>query len=322
MFHDYIRCFINRKTAAYNDSLSPMLLPQPLRGIVPPLVTPLTGRDELDYEGLRRLLQRLMDAGCHGVFVLGSTGEAQALSYRLRKEVVRETCRIVDGRIPVLAGITDTSLVESLEFGEFCISAGVSGLVVAPPYYFRMAQRDLVRHAESLAAELPRPLFLYNIPGLTKLGWEPETVAEAAQIPGIAGLKDSSADLIYLQRVLRLTAFRADFSVLVGPEEILGQAMMLGAHGGVCGGANLSPELYVQLWSAAQQKRYDEVVCLGRKVMELSEALYRVGDPSTSYFRGIKYALEVDGICSGLPAPPLEPFTESEKAVIRGWFAR
>jgi dihydrodipicolinate synthase/N-acetylneuraminate lyase len=271
---------------------------------------------------LQRLVQRMIEAGCHGIFVLGSTGEAQALSYRLRREIVRETCQIVGDRIPVLAGITDTSLVESLKFGEFCIEAGVAGLVVAPPYYFRMAQQDLVRHAEYLTAELPRPLFLYNIPGLTKLSWEPETVAEAAQIPGIAGLKDSSADLIYLQRVLRLTVFRPDFSVLVGPEEILGQAMMLGAHGGVCGGANLVPELYVQLWSAAQQKRYDEVVCLGRKVMDLSEALYRVGDPNTSYFRGIKYALETSGICSGLPAPPLAPLTEKEKEMIRGWFAR
>lgn len=299
-----------------------MQLPQPLSGIIPPVVTPLSGRDELDYQGLDRLIARIIAAGCHGVFVLGSTGEAQALSYRLRLEMVRETCRIVNSRIPVLAGITDTSLVESIKFGEACIEAGVCGLVAAPPYYFRMSQKDLLRHVEYLTTELPRPLFLYNIPGLTKLAWEAETVAEAAQIPGIAGLKDSSADLIYLQRVLRLTAWRPDFSVLVGPEEILGQAMMLGARGGVCGGANLLPELYVQLWCAAEQKRYDDVVCLGRKVMDLSEALYRVGDPSTSYFRGIKYALEADGICSGLPAPPLAPFSESEKAAIRGWLAR
>jgi 4-hydroxy-tetrahydrodipicolinate synthase len=299
-----------------------MELPQPLAGVVPPVVTPLAGRDELDYEGLERLLRRIVDAGCHGVFVLGSTGEAQALSYRLRKEMVRETCRIIGNRVPVLVGITDTSLVESIQFGEFCIGAGAAGLVAAPPYYFRMSQKDLLRHAECLANELPRPLFLYNIPSLTKLAWEAETVAEAAQIPGIAGLKDSSADLIYLQRVLRLTASRPDFSVLVGPEEILGQAMMLGAHGGVCGGANFAPSLYVQLWSAARQKRYDEVICLSRKVMELSEALYRVGDPSTSYSRGVKFALEAEGICSGLPAPPLAPFTEAEKALIRDWLAR
>jgi len=299
-----------------------MQLPQPLRGIIPPVVTPLTGRDALDYAGLERLLERIIAAGCHGLFVLGSTGEAQALSYRLRLEMVRETCRLVGDRVPVLAGITDTALLESLKFGHACANAGISGLVAAAPYYFRMAQSDLLRHAESLATELPLPIYLYNIPGLTKLSYEPETVAEAAKIPGIAGLKDSSGDLIYLQRVLRLTSFRPDFSVLVGPEEVLGQAMMLGAHGGVSGGANLRPELYVKLWCAAEQKRYDEVVSLGRRVMELSDALYRVGDPSTSYFRGIKYALEADGICSGLPAAPLAPFTEPEKQIIRGWLAR
>ena len=81
--------------------------------------------------------------------------------------------------------------MESIKFGEACIEAGVCGLVAAPPYYFRMSQKDLLRHVEYLTTELPRPLFLYNIPGLTKLAWEAETVAEAAQIPGIAGLKDS-----------------------------------------------------------------------------------------------------------------------------------
>lgn len=298
-----------------------MDLQQPLCGIVPPIITPLRESDKLDHAGLERLLERIIAAGCHGVFVLGSTGEAQALSYPLRLEMVRLTCRIVSGRLPVLAGISDTSPAESIRFGFDCIEAGSSALVVSAPYYFRMSQGDLLRYAEHLAAELPTPLFLYNIPNLTKLTWDVETVAEAVQIPRIVGLKDSSADLIYLQRVLRATRHRQDFSVLVGPEELLGLAVLLGAHGGVCGGANLRPELYVRLWSAARQRKCEEMLNLTRKVMDLSEALYRTGEPSTSYFRGIKYALEADGICSGLPAPPLIPFNEMEKAPIRDWLA-
>jgi 4-hydroxy-tetrahydrodipicolinate synthase len=298
-----------------------MSLPRVLHGIVPPVVTPLLARDRLDVPGLERLLTRIIKAGCAGIFVLGSTGEAQALGYRLRIEMVRETCRIAAGRVPVLAGVTDTAVEETIRLGEQSLHAGASGLVLAPPYYFRMQQSDLLRHVETVANELSAPLFLYNLPGLTKLEFAPETVARAAEIPGVAGIKDSSGDLIYLQRILRVIGNKPDFSVMIGPEELLAQAILLGAHGGVCGGANLCPELYVALYLAATQNRIGDVRSLERKVIDLSENLYRVGDPSTSYFRGIKCALEVAGICSGLPAPPLSRFTDAETAQIGGWLS-
>jgi 4-hydroxy-tetrahydrodipicolinate synthase len=299
-----------------------MSLPQLLRGIVPPLVTPLLDRNRLDVDGLERLVSRILDAGCTGLFALGSTGEAQALSYELRLAMVRETCRLARGRVPVLAGITDTCADESLRLGRAAVEAGASGIVLAPPYYFRMSQSDLLRYVEIIVRELPAPLFLYNMPGLTKLEFTPETVAIASQMPAVAGLKDSSGDLIYLQRVLRRVAGRTDFSVLIGPEELLGQAILLGAHGGVCGGANLRPELYVALYEAATDRRMEDVRGFTEIVMDLSENIYRVGDPSTSYFRGIKCALELDGICSGLPAAPLARLSQDESAGIRRWLGR
>jgi 4-hydroxy-tetrahydrodipicolinate synthase len=299
-----------------------MSLPRPLRGVIPPLVTPLAGRDELDYAGLARLVEHVLAAGCPGVFVLGSTGEAQALSYRLRLEMVRETARLVAGRVPVLAGITDTSVVESIRFGQASVEAGAGALVTAAPYYFRMSQADLLRHARMLADEAAAPLFLYNMPATTKLNYEPETVAAAAEHPNIAGFKDSSGDLIYFQRVLRLVADRPDFPVFIGPEELLGQAVLLGAHGAIAGGANLSPDLYVALYRAAAALDFSQVQCLERRIMDLSEHVYRVGDPVSSYYRGLKCALGLAGICSELPAPPLLPFADAERERIRAWLTR
>jgi 4-hydroxy-tetrahydrodipicolinate synthase len=292
------------------------VLPRPLRGIVPPLVTPLSGPDALDLRGLERLIRRVVEAGCSGVFVLGSTGEAQALSYRLRMDMLRETCRIIGGRIPVLAGVTDTSVVESIRFGQAAMETGCDAVVTAPPYYFRLAQSDLLRHTEILAREIGAPLFLYNMPGLTKLTYEPETVAAAAQIDGVAGFKDSSGDLIYFQRVLRAVSGRRDFTVLIGPEELLPQAVQLGAHGGIAGGANLRPRLYVDLYRAAAEGGLEHVRDLQHQVLEISERVYRVGDSATSYIRGLKGALELEGVCSGLPAPPLLPLDEGERALI------
>jgi 4-hydroxy-tetrahydrodipicolinate synthase len=292
------------------------VLASPLRGIIPPLVTPLSGPDALDVGGLERLLARIIDAGCSGVFVLGSTGEAQALSYRLRLEMVRETCRIVAGRVPVLAGVTDTAVAESIRLGQGAVEAGASAIVTAPPFYSRLAQSDLLRHIEMITREVRAPLFLYNMPSLTKLSYEPETVAAAAALPGVAGFKDSSGDLIYFQRVLRAVAPKRDFTVLIGPEELLPQAVQMGAHGGICGGANLRPELYVELYLAAIEGRGEQVRTLQKQVMDLAERVYHVGDPATSYIRGLKCALALEGICSELPAPPLVPLSEHERARI------
>ncbi len=87
-------------------------------GIVPPMVTPLTDRDTLDHSGLERLVEHLIRGGIHGLFVLGTTGEAPSLSYRLRRELITRVCKLVDHRIPILVGITDTSFVESVAWHE------------------------------------------------------------------------------------------------------------------------------------------------------------------------------------------------------------
>src|SRR5947199_10241626 len=109
-----------------------------IRGVIPPLVTPLKTRDELDLMGLDRLIEHEIGAGVHGLFMLGSTGEAPSLSYRLRYELVERTCDRVAGRIPVLVGITDTSIIEALELAKFAKSCGVTAVVSAAPYHLRV----------------------------------------------------------------------------------------------------------------------------------------------------------------------------------------
>src|SRR5580658_6816852 len=100
-------------------SMTRAFLPRPLRGIIPPMVTPLLDPQTLDHAGLSRLIERMIDGGVQGLFVLGTTGEGPGLSYRLRRELIEATCEIVSGRIPVLIAITDTSMEESLSLGEW-----------------------------------------------------------------------------------------------------------------------------------------------------------------------------------------------------------
>lgn len=218
-------------------------LPKPLRGVIPAMITPLERQDRLEVAGLERLIEHILSGGVHGLFILGTTGEAPALSYRLRKELIKRTCRQVAGRVPVLVGITDTSFTESVSLADLAAQSGANAVVVSAPYYFPAAQSELLDYLEDLCRELPLPVFLYNAPTNTHHIFEPATVCPAAETPNIVGLKDSSANMIYFHSVQELLKDRPDFTRLVGPEELMAEAVMLGGHGSMCGGANFFPQL-------------------------------------------------------------------------------
>ena len=263
----------------------------PLSGIIPPLVTPLLDDDVLDVEGLNRLIEHLIAGGVHALFVLGTTGEAQSLSYKLRVEMIKNTCRITKGRLPVLVCISDTSIVESVNLARIAADNGADAVVSAPPYYFAAGQPELIEFYENLTPQLPLPLFLYNMPTHTKVNFAPATIQRIAEDPRVIGFKDSSANAVYFQSVMYAMKERQDFSMLVGPEEIMAESVLLGAHGGVNGGANMFPELYVELYNAAKNTNLEELKRLQEKIMQISATIYTVGQHGSSYLKGLKCAL-------------------------------
>jgi dihydrodipicolinate synthase/N-acetylneuraminate lyase len=294
-----------------------MMLPRPLRGIITPMATPLAGLDKLDQPAIERLLEKLISGGVSGVFILGTTGEAPGLSYRLRIELVDQVCAVVANRIPVLVSVTDTSVVETLNFADHSARAGASGLVLAPPYYFELSQPELLRYLERLTPKLPLPVYLYNIPSLTKTPYAPETVRAAAEFTNVYGIKDSSGDMTYFAELVGQLADRPDFAVLYGPEELLAEAIAMGAHGGICGGSNLWPELYVELAQAASNHETERVRELQAIVMEISNSVYHVSAEGSSYLRGMKCALSILGSCRNVMAEPYEPYGPAESERIR-----
>ncbi len=277
----------------------------PLKGVIPPLLSPLTARDQLDHAGLERLIEHVLDGGVHGLFLLGTTGEGPSLSHQLQRGLITRAVRCVAGRVPLLVGITDSSPQESLSLAQFAADEGVDALVLAAPYYFPMHQADLIRYVQALAVELPLPFFLYNMPSHSKVAFEVDTVRQLMELPNLAGIKDSSGQMLYFHKLLQLTRERNDFSVLMGPEELMAEAVIMGGNGGVCGGANLVPELYVELYEAAVTGDLREVLRLQHQVLRLSQALYEVGAPPTGYLTGVKAAAELLGLCSGRLAEPL-----------------
>lgn len=292
------------------------LFQKPLRGIVPPMVTPLNGRDELDLAGLDRLINHQIEAGVAGLFALGTTGEGPSLSYRLRYELVERTCEIVAGRVPVLVGITDTSVEEALELAEFSKGAGAQAVVAAPPYYFGVGQEEVCDFLLELAEGSPLPMFAYNMPSCVKLSMTFETIERLSSHKNIVGYKDSSGDIDAYRKTLELRTARPDWTFLIGPEHLMAQSVLLGGDGGVNGGGNLHPKLFVSLFRAADQKDEKEIARLQAELERLG-AIYNVAGPGPSgYLRGLKTALEAAGICSGKVAPPFREIAPADRSKI------
>lgn len=286
--------------------------PRTLRGIVPPMVTPLRGRDELDVAGLERLIEHILAGGVHGLFILGTSGEAPSLSYRLRRELIDRACRQVNHRVPLLVGVTDTSFVELLGLARHAADAGASALVLSAPYYFPAGQPELLEFIERLLPELPLPLFLYNMPQMTKVSFAPETLRCVLQQEKIVGVKDSSGNLDYFDQVLALKRERPDWSVLVGPEELLAETMRRGGDGGVNGGANYHPRLFVELFDAVERGEEARTNELQRQLLGLS-GIYSVGRHASSVVKGMKCACSLLGLCDDFMAEPFHRFREPER---------
>lgn len=290
----------------------PLPIPRPYKGVIPPLVTPLTARDEIDKDGLGRIIERLIKAGVHGVFALGTTGEAPALSFAARRAMVTATCRLVRNRVPVLIGVTDCSVAEALALSQFAAEAGASGVVFACPFYFPMTGEGLLRWSLAFAEATPLPFFLYNIPSHTRNAFPLETVRAIAPHPKCIGMKDSSWDWDYLGALLEMAREFPDYTVLIGPEERLARAMDMGAHGGVTGGANLAPALFTDIWRAMRDHQRATAYALTQTSEFICREIYADG-----YIPGLKCALELAGLCSGRLTDGLVPVEGEARERIR-----
>jgi dihydrodipicolinate synthase/N-acetylneuraminate lyase len=288
-------------------------LSRPLRGIVPPMVTPLKDRDTLDLAGLERLVEHILAGGVHGLFLLGTTGEGPSLSYRVRCELIERVCGQVDGRVPVLVGVTDTSFVESVNLAGIAAEEGAAAVVLAAPYYFPAGQPELMEYLEHIAVEMPLPVFLYNMPSHTKIKFELGTLRQALALPNVVGLKDSSGDLDYFRQAVEVIRGFPGASLLMGPERLLADSLALGGHGGVCGGANLLPQLFVDVYEAVVHGDAGRTAELQRRIQQVGDSLYTIGKHSSAFIKGVKCALSCLGICDDALAEPFQRFRPAER---------
>lgn len=277
-----------------------------LQGIIVPLLTPLATPETIDAESTRKLTDHVIEGGVHGIFILGSTGEGPALSGAAQREFIRLGVEAAAGRVPVLAGISGASAAESAQLGRFAAEAGADAVVAAPPCYIPPDDDEQVAFYRYLAKEVPLPLFVYNMPALTRVLLSLRVLERVLEIPGVAGYKDSSGDLAAFKAVLERFGDRPDLSLLVGPDELTGEAVMLGGDGGVNGSANLNPRLFASLYDAAKRKDAATVKTLQAKVLEMGK-LYGTPVTCAGVIRAMKREAARMGLLKNVAAVPMLP---------------
>lgn len=288
-----------------------------LHGIIVPMVTPLNVDGSLDFKATETLVEHLIAGGVHGIFVLGTTGEAQGLSAGQRAEFATFAGKSIAGRVPYIVGVSDTSIADSIELAKTAQAAGACGVVATPPYYFAPSQDDMVAWFTALADASPIPVYLYNMPSHVKVNIDPATAARLAEHPNIRGLKDSSHNMTYFQTLSYLTKDQDDFVLFVGPEEQTAQAVLLGGAGGVNGGANMFPDLYVKAYDAAILGDLETVKKCQKAILHIATAIYTVGDGPSSYLQGLKGAMELLGLCNRTLALPYTAMSDEKMAVLK-----
>jgi 4-hydroxy-tetrahydrodipicolinate synthase len=283
------------------------------------MVTPLRSPSLLDPASLEKLIEHLIAGGASGIFVLGTTGEGPCLPLEVRKEVIERSARQLRGRdVPLLVGVSDTSSIEATRLAEFSAKHDAAGVVITAPIYFPVTQDEVLQYLGRMVPRFPLPVFLYNLPSHVGYSISVETAVKASEIPNLIGFKDSSGDLEYFGKLARALQSKTKFTLMNGPEQILAQCVQLGAHGGICGGANLFPNLYVRLYEAASNGSHNDVAELQATVDEVCQRIYGLEDgPASNYIRRLKYALSALGLCGDAIAEPYAALADREREEVR-----
>lgn len=224
--------------------------PASLRGVIPPISTPLTPDRALDADSFRRLIDHQIEAGIHGLFVLGSTSEAPLFSSAMQDEVIRTAVDHVNGRIPVIAGCIDLTTARVIERGLRARELGVDGIVVCPPFYITPSQQEIIRHYRMVREQVGLPILAYDIPSATHVKLTRPVLQTLGQDGTIMALKDSSGQDANFRGVVLDNRENQQFRIFTGSELTSDSAIFVGAHGLVPGLGNVDPAGYVRLYDA------------------------------------------------------------------------
>jgi 4-hydroxy-tetrahydrodipicolinate synthase len=284
-----------------------------LAGVWPAVATALTPDEDVDDAAMRRIVRFLVDSGVDGLWLLGGNGEGVLLSDANRRRVVEAACEEAGGAVPVFVGVSGEGTMRVLERFRAIADLPIDGVFATPPFYYGCSQLEIAGFYEALAAEIPKPVVAYNNNYVTSTTIELDTVVELADKKAIAGLKDTSGDLVYHQALVTASKPLGQFPVLQGFDNLAAASLLAGATGVVSAVASFAPSLVVSLMDAARRRDAEGAFAAQEDVVELISSLGWDPYSDSAFIRGAKVCLEAMGLCEANVARPFTPADESER---------
>src|ERR1700678_734177 len=282
-----------------------------IQGSIPPVATPMQANEDLDLPRLKWFLDHLIASGVHGVFVLGTNSEFYALDEHEKQQVIATAVEHVRGRVPVFAGTGAETTREAVRLTKMAEKEGVQGVSVITPYFVMPSQQEIIDHYRRVAENTSLPVILYNNPatcGGVKI--DVDSVVKLAGIANILGIKDSSGDLQNTNEMIQ--AVPEKFSVLMGRDTLIYQALIWGARGAVPASANVAPHLAVEIYEAF--RRGDHAA---PKAAQLRLNPVRLSLTLGTAPGGVKAALALLGMSIGPSRAPVGPLTPEKQQKMR-----
>ena len=289
-----------------------------LKGIFTPNLVPFFEDGRLNEGELRRVINWLIEKGINGLYPNGSTGEFIRLSFEERKRVIKIVADETRGRVPILAGASESNMAEILEMCKVCAELGCAAVSITGPYYFKVSQESIEHYFRELAKQSPIDILLYNIPQFSNEISVPVVTRLALDCPRIIGTKDSSRDFPrFLNTLQAIKPQRSEFTCLIGCEEILLPSLMMGADGGTIATSGVVPEVIMALYHAFLAGNFAEARRIQFKLLELINTML-VGP---NFPDGFRAGMSLRGFTLGSNRQLLSPKEQVDLGEIRGKIA-
>lgn len=275
---------------------------------IPALITPFVN-GSIDHDALRRLIDWHVDQGSSGLVICGTTGECPTLNHEEHIHVIREAVKLVQGRIPVIAGAGSNSTEEAVFLSRGSEEAGADALLHVTGYYNKPTQSQIIEHFRVLDRAVKLPIIVYNIPSRTGQELSVDTISALAQLDHIVGVKDSTGNVARV--TMERLRVRKPFSFLSGDDATCLGYIAHGGHGCISVTANVAPKVCASMFDAMQRGDIARAQSIHDSLMPLHTALFI--DPSPA---GVKYAMSKLGLCANELRMPLSPATETARVAI------
>jgi 4-hydroxy-tetrahydrodipicolinate synthase len=282
---------------------------KPIVGSIVALVTPMLDSGEIDYPGLRRLIDWHIAEGTDCIGVVGTTGESPTVSVDEHCEIIRVAVEHAAGRVPIMAGAGANSTHEAIELSRFAKKVGADCTLQVVPYYNKPSQEGLYRHFRAVAEAVDIPMVLYNVPGRTVADLQHDTVMRLAQVDRIIGIKEATGNIERAAWLIKHAP--KGFSIYSGDDGTAVALMLLGGHGNVSVTANVAPKLMHQLCMAAIEGQAKRAAEIHLRLLPVHRQLFCEPSPAPT-----KWAMARLSLCGAAVRLPIVGLTPTGQALV------